>query len=154
MRTTPFRTAADEALTGAGFGPVPMDSRPYSLVRGSPSDVGYKRPIEGTGNEILVVVRDDYAFACTINPEGDGVRALIARSDHANDARDVLAVARWAWSVGRENDEGCQLLTHQSRHKQVCGAPFAEKPDGGYICSERCWLPRQRPSRRKTAGYF
>jgi hypothetical protein len=154
MRTTPFRTHAEAALTGAGFQPVQMDAHPYRNVRGSPTDAGYKRHIEGTGNEILVVVRDNYAFACALNPEGDGVRAIIARSEHVNDVQDVLPVARWAWSVGRENDEGCQLLTHQSRHTKVCGAPFAPKPGGGYICSERCWMPRQRPNRRTTAGYF
>ena len=154
MSTTPFRTAADTTLTGAGFEPVPLDDHPYRHVRGSPTDAGYRRPVEGTGNEIVVVVRDDYAFACTFNPTASGAKALIARSEHIRSPSEILPVARWAWSVGREEDEGCQLLTAQSRYKQVCGAPFAEKPGGGYVCSERCWMARTRPSRRKTAGYF
>ena len=154
MRTTPFRTQVDEALKGAGFSPVELDERPYSNVRGSTNNVGYKRSIEGTRNEIVVVVQDDSARAYTVNPEPTRPTGYIAGSDPARDARDVLAVARWAWSVGREEDTGCQLLTHQSGHKQVCGAPFAERPGGGWICSYRCWMPRQRPSRRKTAGYF
>lgn len=152
--STPFRTAAEAALTGAGFEPVSMDSSPYRLVRGTPTDMGYRRHVEGTGNEIVVVVRDDHAFACTFHPAASGVKALIARSEHIRSPSEVLPVARWAWSVGREEDEGCQLLTAQSRYKLVCGAPFAEKPGGGYVCSERCWMARTPPSRRKTAGYF
>ena len=152
--STPFRTAADTALTGAGFETVSMDDSPYRNVRGSPTDAGYRRGVEGTGNEILVVVRDDYAFACTFNPSARGVKALIARSEHVRSPSEILPVARWAWSVGREEEEPCALLTAQSRYKLVCGAPFAERPGGGYICSERCWMPRQRPNRRTTAGYF
>ena len=154
MRTTPFRTQVDAALKGAGFTPVELDERPYSRVRGSPNNVGYKRSIEGTKNEIVVVVLDDSARAYTLNPETTRPTGYTAESDYARDVQGVLTAARWAWSVGREEDEGCQLLTHQSGHKQVCGAPFAERPGGGYICSYRCWMPRQRPSRRKTAGYF
>jgi hypothetical protein len=154
MRPTPFRTQIDAALTGAGFTPVELDERPYSNVRGSTNNVGYKRSIEGTRNEIVVVVQDDSARAYTVNPEPTRPTGYTAESDPARDAQGVLAAARWAWSVGREEDTGCQLLTHQSGHKQVCGAPFAERPGGGYICSYRCWMPRQRPSRRKTAGYF
>ena len=152
--STPFRTAADTALTGAGFETVSMDDSPYRNVRGSPTDTGYRRSIEGTGNEILVVVRNDYAFACTFHPAASGVKALIARSEHIRSPNEILPVARWAWSVGREEEEPCALLTAQSRYKLVCGAPFAERPGGGYICSERCWMPRQRPNRRTTAGYF
>ena len=154
MSTTPFRTDAAAALTSAGFEPISMDASPYNIVRGSPTDAGYRRSVEGTQNEIVVVVRDSYAFACTFHPSASGVKALIARSEHIRSPSEILPVARWAWSVGREKDEGCQLLTAQSGYKRVCGAPFTEKPGGGYVCSERCWMKRDRPNRRKTAGYF
>ena len=155
MRETPFRTQVDAALTGAGFVLVGLDEEPYSRVRGSADDVGYKRGIEGTGNEIVVIVRDGNAFACTLNPGAPRAKAKIAKSEfRPSDVQGVLAAARWAWSVGREEDEPCGLLTHQSKYKLVCGAAFVERPGGGYICSEQCWLPRQRPNRRTTAGYF
>ena len=151
-----FRQQVAASLSKAGFQPVSATMEPYRFICGSAEEVVYKRIIEGTLNEIVVIVRDNYVYTYVFRPsEGRSNKAVIYQSDAVYyDANKVLEKARFAWSVGRTENAPCQRFTAISGFKHVCGNHFTDDGHGGIVCSCKCWVKYKRRFNKRNAGYF
>lgn len=151
-----FRQQVNATLSKAGFQPVSATMEPYRFICGSAEEVVYKRIIEGTLNEIVVIVRDNYVYTYVFRPsEGRSLKAVVYKSDAVyNDANKVLEKARFAWSVGRTENAPCQRLTAISGFSKVCGHHFTDDGRGGIVCCEKCWIKKKRRFNKRNCGYF
>ena len=140
MQRTTFQNEAADALAKAGFQPVSPEIQPYKHHwGGSASEVWFKWAISGSDNEIIVVLRDNYATIRAIRHSD----AKLVYSDanslvSANTAQKVLEKARFAYRLAVAEPNGCRRIS--VRTNAVCGEYLVDGRDGGYVCSCQCWL--------------
>lgn len=152
---TKFHEEIAVAFAKAGFEPVSADMQRYIFICGS-NPTAYKRAIDGTLNEVVVKVCDNYAYIYVFRPSESGtLKSVIYKSDPVWDyAEKVLAKARFAWKVGKAENEPCQRPTANSQFKQVCNFHFTDDGKGGYICSHKCWTYKKPRRDKRHGGYF
>lgn len=151
---TKFQEEIAAAFAKAGFEPVSADMQRYAFICGS--NVAYKRVIDGTLNEVVVKVSDNYAYIYTFRPSESGtLKSVIYKSDTVyNDAEKVLEKARFAWKVGKVENEPCQRFTSNSGFKSICDFHYTDDGKGGYICSHKCWTYKKPRRDKRHGGYF
>lgn len=154
MKMTHFQQQIAATFAKAGFQPVSADMQRYTFICGS--NPAYKRAIDGTLNEVVVKVYDNYALIYAFRPSESGtLKSVIYKSDAIyNDAEKVLEKARFAWKVGKAENGPCQRLTANSRFKEVCNFHFADDGRGGIVCSHKCWIYKKPRRDKRFGGYF
>lgn len=154
---TDFQQHIAALFEKAGFQPVPRIA-PYTFIVGTDSDVVYKRAIDGTLNEVVIVIRDNYAFFYTFRPCEDKVAKMVIYKSDAMQSFEyscekALEKARLAWKVGKNENVGCQRHTAQSGYNSVCGHYFTEDEKGGYVCAQKCWTIKKWSGMHPDAAF-